>query len=267
VKLLRADIAGRRPSHPAWPGITPPGKLVQARELYVELGRRVGAANALRELGAVEAQIGDTEAARSHYTEAFMIYLRTRRRTGAAAVARRLGYLDMLDGTSDPRLLDRADRRLRQSLRLGGDEPTNAAAVALLRARIARLRGHFDDAEALIEESARQYLTLAAPVDGTGEASGLQPGMNRNLSETTLEAGFLARDRNRPEAAIERFTQALALLDESEDPGAASLAHYEFADELIQADQVDDAPEHAVRSFILNEESGRRLADPQDRRT
>ncbi|MEU6156224.1 CHAT domain-containing protein [Actinosynnema sp. NPDC047251] len=230
--------------------------LEQARERYAGIGRRVGVANALRELGAVLDQVGDEEGARRRYGEAFAGYLRAGRRLGAAAVARRLGFLDLVAGSLRPELYARAETRLRQALRLAGGEPTNRAVATRLLGQVARLRGRLAEAEALLAQTEAVFGLDGAP-----------DGPHRGLSAVELERGFLARDSGRPERALEHFTRALALLDQDADRGAASIAHHQIARQHVEAGRIGEALPHAVASFTLDEDDGRRLGDPDDRRS
>jgi CHAT domain-containing protein/tetratricopeptide (TPR) repeat protein len=230
--------------------------LAEAHGRYQRLGRRVGMANAQRELGAILEQVADYPGARQHYFRAFAAYLRAGRRIGAALVARRIGHLDLIAGTEEPAALDRAERRFAQSLRLGGGEPTNAALTTLFQGQIARLRGDLDGAERLLDEAVAQYA-------GLGEIKDVA----RDLSQVALEYGLIAADRGRREQAISLFREALGALREAEDPGPASLAHFHLALELVQAGRVAEAAPHAVASFTLNEANGRRLQDPAERRS
>lgn len=229
--------------------------LAAARDGYRQLGRRVGVANAERELGAVLQQVADDAGARQHYFWAFAGYLRAGRRMGAAAVARRVGHLDLIAGLDDPAALARAERRFIQALRLGGGEPTNAALTTLFLGQLARTRGDLDAAERLLGEAAQCYAAI-----GPG------PDVARALSQVALEYGLVARDRGDRAGAIELFREALRPLREADDPGPASLARYHLALELIQDDEVAEALGHAVASFQLNEADGRRLQNPAERR-
>ncbi len=231
--------------------------LTEARERYAAIGRRIGVANALRELGAVLHQVGDFDGARAHYGEAFVAYLRAGRRLGAAAVARRLGHLDAVRGVDGrPDLLDRAERRLRQALRLGRGEPTNHVTCTRLLAQLARLRKRFDVAQRLLDE-------VTAFLDE--QVEGFRP--RHEHSAAILERGFLARARGQAEEALTAFTRALDLLDQNADRGPLSIAHQQVAVQLAEAGRLAEALPHAVASFRLNEDDGRRLADPDDRRS
>ncbi|MFJ6673274.1 CHAT domain-containing protein [Actinosynnema sp. NPDC091369] len=230
--------------------------LTEARDRYAALGRRVGVANTLREMGAVLEQVGDEEGARERYSEAFTAYLRAGRRLGAAAAARRLGYRDVVAGTRDPALLDRAAKRLEQARRLGAGEPTSHATATRLLAQVARLRGRFEDAEAMLDE-----------VHDALVAGGEPDGPHRALSAVALERGFLARARELPDEALAHFTEALDLLDHDADRGAASIAHHQVALQLAAAGRFTDALPHAVAGFQLDEDDGRQLADPTHRRS
>ncbi|HUY48889.1 MAG TPA: CHAT domain-containing protein [Streptosporangiaceae bacterium] len=232
------------------------GLLAEARDRYERLGRRVGMANAERELGAVLEQVGDDAGARRHYLNAFTAYLRTGRQIGAAQVARRVGHLDLIAGLEDHAALARAGRRFAQALRLGEGEPTNAALTTLFQGQLARQQGDLDAAERLLDEAVHRYADL-------GEAQDVA----RDLSQVALEYGLVARDRGERAKAISLFREALGALREADDPGPASLAHFHLAFELIQADEVSDALQHAVASFMLNEANGRRLQDPAERRS
>ncbi|WP_158854078.1 CHAT domain-containing protein [Saccharothrix deserti] len=230
--------------------------LAEARSRYAALDRRVGVANTARELGAVLEQVGDEEGARAHYGEAFVAYLRAGRRLGAAAVARRLGYRDVVAGTREPALFNRAVKRLEQARRLGAGEPTNHVAATRLLAQVARLQGRFEDAEAMLDE-VRDVLSVGGEPD--------RP--HRALSAVALERGFLARDRGLPDEALANFTEALDLLDHEADRGAASIAHHQVALQLAAAGRLADALPHAVAGFQLDEDDGRQLADPTHRRS
>ncbi|MGW0239873.1 CHAT domain-containing protein [Micromonospora chalcea] len=224
--------------------------LAEARNRYAALGRRIGVANVERELGAVLHQLGDQAGARRAYGRAFTNYLRAGRRLGAAHVARRLGQMRLLDVPEDPAAEAYARRRLYQALRLGSGEPGNRLLSELFLARLDRLAGNLDTAEAWL---------AALPF---GDAPDL-----RHLSQAALEWGMVARARGDRAAAIEMFRQALLPLDADDDPSAASIAHYQLAYDLIREDYVGEAKEHAVAAFQLNEEAGRRLGDPADRET
>ncbi|MFI7416445.1 CHAT domain-containing protein [Nonomuraea sp. NPDC049684] len=230
--------------------------LVQSLEGYRGLGRRVGAANAERELGAVLAEVGKREEARRHYAAAFAGHLRAGRRFGAAQVARRMGNLDMTDVADDPAVAARVRRRFAQSLRLGGGEAGNQVLTTLGLAQLARLEGDLDAAEELLDDVVQMYSAM-----GGGQ------NIARGLSQAALEAGLIARGRADRPTAIMRFREALAALRVSDDPGAAGLVHYHLATELILADQVDEATRHAVAAFELDEEHGRRLRAPDERRS
>jgi tetratricopeptide (TPR) repeat protein len=225
--------------------------LREARERYAALGRRVGVANADRELGAVLEQVGDEAGARRAYGRAFAAYLRAGRDLGAAHVARRLGQLRLLQVPEDPAAAAYARRRFAQALRLGGGEPGNRVLCELFLARLDRLTGDLDSAEA----------RLAAVPFGDG------PDAGRDLSQAALEWAMIARSRGDRAAAIELFEQALRPLDEERDPSAASIAHYQLAYELVLDDRVAAARDHAVVAFTLAERAGRRLGDPADRET
>jgi CHAT domain-containing protein/tetratricopeptide (TPR) repeat protein len=230
--------------------------LAEARDRYERLGRRVGVANVERELGAILEQLADDPGARRHYLRAFSAYLRAGRRIGAAQVARRVGHLDLITGLEDRVALARARRRFAQSLRLGGGEPSNAALTTLFQSRLARQHGDLDAAEGLLDEAVRRYTALGEGQD-----------VARDLSQVALEYGLVARERGDRATAISLFRTALDALQEADDPGPASLAHYHLAFELIQADEVNEALRHARVSFTLNEANGRRLQDPAERRS
>lgn len=232
------------------------GFLIQAREEYEALGRRVGIANADRELGAVYESLGDDASAYRHYFSAFSAYLRTGRRIGAAQVARRAGHLDLMSGVTDSATLSRAKRRFAQALRLGGGEPGNAVLTTIFQGRLARMEGDLEAADRLLGDAVRICSLLEQ-----------DPGVVRDLSQIALEYGRVARERGDRTQAISFFRQALAVLHDTDDPGPASLAHYELAFELIQADEVASALKHAIASFTLNEANGRRLHDPAERRS
>ncbi|GAA3934291.1 CHAT domain-containing protein [Actinoplanes auranticolor] len=226
--------------------------LVEAEDRYARLGRRIGVANAGRELAAVLDQLGDRPGAERAYHRAFAGYLRAGRRLGAAHVARRLGQLRMVDvDQDDPAAAAYARRRFRQALRLGAGEPANLALCELLLARVDRLSGDLDAAEA----------RLAALPYGEG------PDAAWDLSQAALEWGMVARARGDRRSALEFFAQALLPLDEDSDPSATSIAHYQLAHDLILDDQVEAARDHAVAAFTLSERAGRRLRDPSDRET
>lgn len=224
--------------------------LAQARRRYAALGRRVGVADTERELGAICESVGDADGARRHYATAFVTYLRCGRRLGAAAVARRLGQLDLGTGQPGPDDLRRAGRRFEQSLRLGGGEPSNEVLTRLRQAQLARECGRLDDADALLAVVADRVVALGRHRDVT-----------RHLSEVDLQRGLVARERGDRAGAIAAFRRAVEVLDPAADPSAARLAHYELAFELIRDDQVTEAFAHAVASFWLDEDSGRRLRD------
>lgn len=232
------------------------GLLAEARDRYERLGLRVGVANTERELGAVLEQVGDHAGARQHYLNVFAVYLRTERRIGAAQVARRVGHLDLIAGIEDRAALARAGRRFAQALRLGRGEPTNVALTTLYQAQLARLQGDLVAAERLLDEAVQRYADLSGGKD-----------VARDLSQVALEYGLVARDRGERAKAISLFREALGALREADDPGAASLAHFHLAFELIQADEVAEAVQHAVASFMLDEADGRRLQDPAERRS
>ncbi|WP_113705569.1 CHAT domain-containing protein [Nonomuraea lactucae] len=230
--------------------------LVQSLDSYRSIGRRVGAANAQRELGAVLEQVGNEREARRYFTEAFTGYMRAGRRMGAAQVARRLGYLDLLAAVGDAAAARRARRRFTQALRLGGGEPVNRVLSTLYLGKLARLEADLDAAEELLYETVQQYSGMEA---GQGVA--------RGLSQVAMEAGLIARERGDRAAAIARFHDALAALRVADDPSAASLVHYHLATDLILMDEVKQATHHAVAAFSLNEAAGRRLLDPAERRS
>ena len=255
---LRADICRERAvsARVARDYDTARDLLAEARDRYERLGRRVGVANAERELGAVLEQVADDTGARRHYLNAFAAYLRAGRRIGAAQVARRVGHLDLIAGLEDRAALARAGRRFAQALRLGGNEPTNAALTTLFQGQLARQQGDLDAAECLLDEAAQRYASI-------GEAQDVA----RDLSHVALEYGLVARDRGEPAKAISLFREALGALREADDPGPASLAHFHLAFELIQVDEVPEALRHARASFMLNEADGRRLQDPAERRS
>lgn len=225
--------------------------LDEARDRYCALGRRIGAANAERELGAVLEMLGDDAGARAAYGRVFAAYLRAGRAIGAAHAARRLGQLRLLSVPDDPAAAGYARRRFQQALRLGGDEPGNRMLCELFLARLARLTGDLDEAEA----------RLAALVFDAG------PDAARDLSQAATERAMLARDRGDRASAIEFLRQALRPLDAGRDPSAGSIVHYQLAYQLILDDQVEAARDHAVAAFTLAEEAGRRLADPDQRQT
>jgi tetratricopeptide (TPR) repeat protein len=241
--------------------------LIGARDIYRRRGRRVGVANAERELGATVEQLGDTDGARRHYVTAFTAYLRAGRRLGAAHAARRIGNLDLVAGLRDPAALPRARRRFQQALRVGAGEPTNAALTTLFLGRLARLEGDLDTAEQRLDEATERYAQL-----------GTAPEIARDLSQIALELGLVARARGDRAAAVALFREALAALQDTDDPGSAALAHFHLAFDLIQAadaehdvaaraQMVVNALRHAVTSFSLNDESGRRLQEPDERRS
>src|SRR5579875_876441 len=256
TELLRADICRERAVSARIAGDFDAARsfLMEARDGYSRLGRRVGVANAERELGAVLAAIPDYSGARGHYGAAFAAYLRTGRRMGAAQVARRIGILDMLEGTEDSTLLPAAARRFAQALRLGSGDLGNAARTTFSQGQLAHVEGNLDASERLLDETVRLYSAMT----DTGDIA-------RGLSEVALEYGRIAQDRDDQAAATALFREALAPLDETEDPGPASLAHYHLAFELIKAGEVVEALHHAVASFQLNEAHGRRLQDPAER--
>jgi CHAT domain-containing protein len=229
--------------------------LAEARDRYEHLGRRIGVANAERELGAILERVGDDAGARGHYLTAFSAYLRTGRRIGAAQVARRVGHLDLIAGLADPTALARAGRRFSQALRLGAGEPTNAALTTLFRGQLARQQGDLRAAERMLDEAVNRYASL-----------GQAPYVARGLSQIALEYGLVARDRGERAKAISFFREALSTLSDADDPGSASLVHFHLAFELIQADEIPDALQHAVASCTLNEANGRQLQDPAERR-
>jgi tetratricopeptide (TPR) repeat protein len=222
--------------------------LEQARQRYAAQGRRIGTANADRELGAVLEQVGDNSGARAAYGRAFTAYLRAGRPLGAAHVARRLGQMRLLDVPEDPGAAGYARRRFGQALRLGDGEPGNRLLCELFLARLDRLTGDLEAAEG----------RLAALPFGDDPAG-------RDLSQAALEWAMIARDRDDRSAAVEMLEQALLPLDADRDPSAASIAHYHLAYQLILDDRVDEARDHAVAAFTLAEEAGRRLAAPDDR--
>ncbi|WP_431917806.1 CHAT domain-containing protein [Nonomuraea jabiensis] len=229
--------------------------LARALDGYRHIGRRVGAANAHRELGAVLAQVGNKGEAREHFTVAFSGYLRAGRRMGAAQVARRMADLDLLDATRDAAVARRVRRRYLQALRLGSGEPVNRALSTLGLARLARFDGNLDAAAALVDEVVQQYNAM----------QGVQ-NVARGLSQAAMEAGLIARARDDRPAAIARFRDALAALQVADDPSPRSLVHYHLATDLILADEVEEAERHAVAAFELNEASGSRLRAPDERR-
>lgn len=229
--------------------------LLAARDQYASLGRRVGLANALRELGGVAEQLGDAEGARRYYRQTFALYLRTGRPMGAGQVARRYGHLLLGDAEHDPAVRGRARRHFRQALRLGAGEPTNAALTTLFLGRLSRIEGDLDTAAELVHESRRAYLAL-------GEAE----GSGRNLSQADFELGRIAVAAGDTAAAVSFFERALAALDEAHDPSGVALNHYELAMLLIKEDRVAEALAHAVRAFEVNDSPGARLGDPLDRR-
>jgi Uncharacterized protein conserved in bacteria len=229
--------------------------LAEAGRRYAALGRRVGLANTERELGAICESLGDAESARRHYKTAFVTYLRCGRRLGAAAAARRLGQIDMGTGVPGPDDLRRAARRFEQSLRLGGGDPTSEVLTRLRQAHLARMLGRLDDADTLLDAAADRVHALGEP-----------PDVARHLSEIDFQRGLVARERGDRAAAIALFRRAIEVIDPAIDPSAASLAHYELAFDLIRQDRVAEAFEHAVTSFWLDEDSGRRLRDAADRR-
>jgi hypothetical protein len=222
--------------------------LAEARDRYASIGRRIGVANAGRELGAVLEQVGDEAAARESYAAAFAAYLRAGRGLGAAHVARRLGQMDVVAAADDPAVGARARRRFAQALRLGGSEPSNEALTRIFLAQLDRLSGDLDAARAQLEN---------LPFDA---------GLNaRLLSQAALEFGMIARARGDRAEAIGFFRQALQPLDEESDPGSASIAHYQLAYDLILDDRVSEARDHALAAFALREQAGRRLRDAADR--
>ncbi|GIF23189.1 hypothetical protein Ate02nite_59190 [Paractinoplanes tereljensis] len=225
--------------------------LAEARERYSALGRRIGVANADRELGAVLDQIGDEEGARRAYGGAFVAYLRAGRALGAAHAARRLGQLRLLAVPEDPAAAPYARRRFHQALRLGDGEPGNRMLCELFLARLDRLTGDLGAAET----------RLAGLPYGTG------PQAARDLSQAAVEWAMIARDRGDRATAVEMLGQALRPLDEDADPSAASIAHYQLAYQLILDERVDEARDHAVAAFQLAERAGRRLSSPADRET
>ena len=141
-------------------------------------------------------------------------------------------------------------------MRLGRGEPTNVALTTLYQAQLARLQGDLVAAERLLDEAVQRYADLSGGKD-----------VARDLSQVALEYGLVARDRGERAKAISLFREALGALREADDPGAASLAHFHLAFELIQADEVAEAVQHAVASFMLDEADGRRLQDPAERRS
>jgi CHAT domain-containing protein len=255
---LRADICRERAvsARVARDYDTARSLLAEARDGYERLGRRVGLANTERELGAVLEQLADDAGARRHYLNAFSAYLRAGRRIGAAQVARRVGHLDLIAGLEDRAALARAGRRFAQALRLGGGEPTNAALTTLFQGQLARQQGDLHAAECLLDEAVQRYADIGEDQD-----------VARDLSQVALEYGLVARDRGERTKAISLFREALGALREADDPGPASLAHFHLAFELIQADEISEALQHAVASFRLNEANGRRLQDPAERRS
>jgi len=255
---LRADICRERAvsARVARDYDTARDLLAEARDRYERLGRRVGVANTERELGAVLEQVADDAGARRHYLNAFAAYLRAGRRIGAAQVARRVGHLDLIAGIEDRAALARAGRRFAQALRLGGDEPTNAALTTLFQGQLARLQGDLGTAERLLDEAVQRYAAIGEGQD-----------VARDLSQVALEYGLVARDRGDRTTAISLFREALGALREADDPGPASLAHFHLAFELIQAGETAEALRHAVASFRLNEANGRQLQDPAERRS
>ena len=230
--------------------------LTDARTRYESAGMRVGVANVLRELGAVAEQVGDKDAARRHYGEAFVAFLRNRRRLGAAVMARRLGLLDAV--SPKPAENRWARSRFRQALRLGAGELTNAALTTMYQAKQARSERDLDEVDRLLGVARTLYLKLAP----TGAES--PPSVARGLSQISLETGLIARHRGNRAEALASFREALRLLRD-DDPSARSLVHHEIATELIIAGDVAEALRHAVAAFELNEDSGRRLSDPTDR--
>jgi hypothetical protein len=223
--------------------------LAEARDRYAALGRRIGTANADRELGAVLEQVGDEAGARQAYGRAFVAYLRAGRPLGAAHVARRLGQMRLLSVQEDPAAAGYTRRRLEQALRLGDGEPGNRMLCELFLARLDRLTGDLDAAEARL---------AALPYDDAAA---------RDLSQAALEWAMVARDRGDRASAIDYLGQALLPLDANLDPSAASIAHYQLAYQLILDDRVPEALEHAVAAFDTTERAGRRLADPDHRET
>ncbi|WP_327026463.1 CHAT domain-containing protein [Micromonospora sp. NBC_01739] len=222
--------------------------LVEARDRYAALGRRVGAANAERELGAVLDQVGDTTGARQAYERAFVQYLRAGRPLGAAHAARRLGQMRLLDVPEDPDAAGYARRRFEQALRLGDGEPGNRLGCEFFLARLDRLTGDLDAAEARL---------AALPYDDFPNP--------RDLSQVALEWAMVSLDRGDRASAIDLLNQAVLPLDADRDPSAASIAHYHLAYQLILDDQVEAARDHSVIAFTLAEKAGRRLAAPDDR--
>lgn len=224
--------------------------LQDARDRYAALGRRIGTANVDLELGAVLDQLGDAPGARRAYERAFVSYLRSGRRIGAAHASRRLGQMRLLSVPEEHGAAAYVRRRLEQALRLGGEEPGNRLLCGLFLARLDRLTGDPDAAEAALTD-------LVGTIDGSVAA--------RDLSQLVLETAMIARDRGDRAATIELLGQALLPLDADHDPSAASIVHYHLAVNLILDDREAPALEHAVTAFRLAEEAGRRLGLPEDR--
>jgi hypothetical protein len=130
-----------------------------------------------------------------------------------------------------------------------------AALTTFHLAQLYRLEGQLDQAGQWLVQARSRYEAMA----GRGD-------VQRNLSQVDLEAGLVARERGDPDGAIALFRRALDALAGSDDPSAASLVHYNLAFDLIRQDKVKDALHHALASFRLNERSGRRLRDPDERR-
>ncbi|MEV0168100.1 CHAT domain-containing protein [Nonomuraea fuscirosea] len=229
--------------------------LARSFDGYRSLGRRIGAANARRELGAVAEDVGKRDEAREHYTGAFSGYLRAGSRMGAAQVARRMASMDVLDAAHAPAVARLVRRRYAQALRLGASEPVNRALTLLGLARLSRLEGDADAAEELVDELVQLYAAMGAEQDTA-----------RGLSQVAMESGLIARARGDRRTAIARFRDALAALQAADDPSATSLVHYHLATDLILADEVEEAVRHAVAAFELNESGGARLRAPEERR-
>lgn len=229
--------------------------LTRSLDDYRGIGRRIGAANAQRELGAVAEDVGKKDEAREHYTAAFSSYLRAGSRMGAAQVARRIASMDLLDAARDPAVARLAKSRYAQALRLGANEPVNRALTILGLARLARLEGDLDTAEELVDKLVQHYAAM-----GGGES------VARGLSQAAMESGLIARARGDRPTAIARFRDALAALQMADDPSATSLVHYHLATDLILADEIEEAERHAVAAFELNEAGGAHLRAPEERR-